>query len=77
MHIYTAHKFSGELIAHNREGDLEWVPIANVLDLNLWEGDKKFLPFVFSDKTFSGTFYYKNGQLDPNREIELKVTSEV
>ena len=71
--IYTAFEFSGELISQNREGDLEWVKISDVMNLNLWEGDKHFLPYVFTDKTFKGTFYYKNGELDKDKAIELKI----
>lgn len=46
-----------------REGRLEWIPISKVSSLNLWEGDRHFLPFVFERKPFYGTFWYREGHL--------------
>jgi 8-oxo-dGTP diphosphatase len=45
MFLYTADKFEGEMIACN-EGELKWVKKADVLSLNLWEGDKIFLKLL-------------------------------
>ena len=45
MHLFTADAFTGSLIECN-EGDLEWVPIEQVLDLPIWEGDKIFLKLL-------------------------------
>lgn len=39
--LFTADGFTGEAIACN-EGVLEWVDKAEVLNLNIWEGDKIF-----------------------------------
>jgi 8-oxo-dGTP diphosphatase len=48
------------------EGDLEWVPTAQVLDdsLPMWEGDRFFLPLVFDDdpRPFHGVMPYANGR---------------
>src|SRR6516165_5856773 len=40
-------RFAGEPPAGNAEGTLCWVPVASVLQLPLWEGDRHFLPLVF------------------------------
>lgn len=42
MHLFTCDDFSGEIKDCN-EGKLEWVPISEIENLNLWEGDKLFL----------------------------------
>lgn len=42
MHLFTATQWEGTMISCD-EGDLQWVPIAQLEQLNLWEGDKFFL----------------------------------
>lgn len=58
--LFTINKFSGELI-HSDEGNLEWIDNDKLTDLNLWEGDKIFIPWLFQDKFFSAKFNYENG----------------
>ena len=41
--LYTAKEFTGTITNCN-EGELVWVDTDKVLELNLWEGDKHFLP---------------------------------
>ena len=48
MFLYTADGFEGELKDCN-EGELRWIPKTEILDLNLWEGDKEFLKLLFED----------------------------
>jgi len=60
--IYEFHNFSGELIECS-EGDLSWIDDDKILDLNLWDGDYIFLPWVFESKFFSGKFVYENKKL--------------
>src|SRR5512133_2337048 len=51
--IFTVTSWHGVPFSHNPEGALEWVPVQRVLDLqlNLWPGDRHFLPLVFGDAT--------------------------
>ena len=51
MHLFTATGFQGELIECD-EGKLEWVDKAEVLALNIWEGDKLFLNRLNDSKAF-------------------------
>ena len=51
MHVYIVNKVKGHLIECD-EGTLEYIPIKEVMDLELWEGDKIFLPYLISDKPF-------------------------
>lgn len=60
--VFIAKEFTGQRI-DSPEGKLEWVNDAEVLNLNLWEGDRIFLKWLDQDKFFSGKFIYKNKQL--------------
>lgn len=52
------------------EGTLKWIPVNEVLALNLWQGDQKFLPELLSGKFFQGTFFYQDGNLS-NFQLKL------
>lgn len=60
--LYTVTKFSGSLI-DSPEGNLKWIPDNEIMNLNLWEGDRAFIPWVNGDKIFSAKFNYNNGNL--------------
>lgn len=51
MSLFTADGFEGEQIPCD-EGVLEWVPIDQIEELNLWEGDKIFLRLLRERETF-------------------------
>ena len=59
--VFTIDEFEGKLI-DSPEGKLEWIPNNELTLLNLWEGDKIFLEWVFGDKLFSAKFNYENGK---------------
>lgn len=59
--LFTTDKFTGNLIDSN-EGKLEWVPNNELVNLNLWDGDKIFIPWLFGDKYFSAKFNYESGK---------------
>jgi 8-oxo-dGTP diphosphatase len=58
--LFTAEEFEGELIDSN-EGNLDWIPNEKLTEINLWEGDKYFIPWLFKEKFFSAKFIYENG----------------
>ena len=60
--VYTANNFEGNLIECN-EGKLDWVSDDQLLNLNLWEGDKIFIPWLTQDKFFSAKFIYEKKNL--------------
>jgi 8-oxo-dGTP diphosphatase len=60
--VFTAQAKPGETVDPS-EGFLEWVPNAKLLDLNLWEGDREFIPWLDHPKFFSGMFRYVDGDL--------------
>ncbi len=51
MSLFTADGFEGVPIACD-EGVLEWVPMENVYELNLWEGDKIFFRLLEEEIPF-------------------------
>ena len=57
--VFVIDEFEGEMI-DSPEGSLEWIPNENLLELNLWEGDKHFIPWLFKNELFSAKFIYKN-----------------
>jgi 8-oxo-dGTP diphosphatase len=59
--IFVTDDFEGELIDSN-EGDLAWIPNEQLTEINLWDGDKIFISWLFKDKFFSAKFNYKNGK---------------
>jgi 8-oxo-dGTP diphosphatase len=60
--VFVCHTFTGELIDCN-EGVLTWIDDAQLLDLNLWTGDRIFLQWLDYDGFFSGQFIYEQGEL--------------
>lgn len=60
--VFIAKKFSGEIIECN-EGDLEWIKTKEITKLNLWEGDKLFLPLLKKKGFFSGKITYNKDEV--------------
>lgn len=59
--LYTARAKDAPL-PDCREGVLKWVPVGQVLDLSLWEGDRVFLPLLLERrKFFSMKLVYASG----------------
>ena len=60
MHLFTADGFEGDPIPCD-EGQLEWVDIAQVWKLNIWEGDKIFFRLIDEDYSFFSLKLVYNG----------------
>ncbi|MEZ4614054.1 MAG: 8-oxo-dGTP diphosphatase [Caldilineaceae bacterium] len=60
--VFVAHEFTGALIDSD-EGVLAWINDDQLLDLNLWAGDRIFLRWLEQDAFFSGRFTYIDGEL--------------
>ena len=60
--VYVIKEFSGELI-ELAEGSLAWIDNDRLLELNLWEGDRFFIPWLEQPGIFSARFTYKDNQL--------------
>ena len=62
--VFRVTQYEGVPIDRNPEGELVWIDVGRVGDLNLWEGDQYFLPLVFDEhvRTFHGVMPYRNGK---------------
>ena len=60
--VFFSDTFTGELTECN-EGELAWIENDKLLDLNLWEGDKIFIPWIDEEGFFSGNFMYRDKKL--------------
>lgn len=62
MYLYTATCDKEEVIECN-EGVLKYFTEEEIYKLNMWEGDKYFLPYIFGEHPyFEMVLYYKNDQ---------------
>jgi 8-oxo-dGTP diphosphatase len=60
--LFVIDDFEGELI-DSPEGHLQWIPDGKLLMLNLWPGDRIFIPWLDKPGFFSGKFVYQDGEL--------------
>ncbi|MBI2420131.1 MAG: 8-oxo-dGTP diphosphatase [Ignavibacteriales bacterium] len=60
--MFVSKEFSGSLI-ESKEGNLAWIDDDKLLELNLWEGDRIFIPWLDSGFFFSAKFVYKDKKL--------------
>ena len=51
MYVYEITDFSGKLIECD-EGELRWIPIKDIYNYPMWEGDKAFLPKVINHEPY-------------------------
>lgn len=63
--IFLITRWSGQPMEQNPEGTLEWVPLASIMELPMWEGDFHFLPLVFDTdpRPFHGVMPYRDGRM--------------
>jgi len=59
--VFVVPEFEGELI-DSPEGDLAWIPDDELMTLNLWEGDRVFMPWLDRSGFFSAKFRYQDGK---------------
>lgn len=63
MYLYTATGYTGQMIECN-EGELQWIPMNQVMNLKLWEGDKIFLKLLIENAPFFNMeVHYKGDEL--------------
>ena len=63
--VFRIDRWSGEVYTHNDEGALEWIPVADLHSLNLWDSDRLWIDQVFDGDayTFHGVAPYKAGKM--------------
>ena len=63
MYLYTATGYTGQMIECN-EGELQWIPMNQVMNLKLWEWDKIFLKLLIENAPFFNMeVHYKGDEL--------------
>lgn len=63
MYLYTAN-VSHPNFKECSEGTLKWIPKDEVLNLNLWEGDRLFLPrLINNEMDINMSLFYRNDEL--------------
>ena len=62
--LFRILSFAGTVAPNSPEGPLAWVPVGEIANLNLWEGDRYFLPFVLdlAAAPFHGVMPYDQGR---------------
>lgn len=62
--VFLITAYSGTPLSRNDEGELVWHPVARLLELPMWEGDRHFLPLVFDGdpRPFHGFMPYEQGR---------------
>jgi 8-oxo-dGTP diphosphatase len=53
------------------EGSLEWVKESDMLTLNLWEGDRFFIPYIIKEQPFQGTIWYEGEKVARHQILPL------
>ncbi len=65
MYLYYADGFTGELSKVCEEGELKWIPIEDIGELSLWEGDRIFLKeLIKGTPYFDLTLRYEGEKLE-------------
>jgi len=66
--LFTADRFRGDLVEPD-EGYLRWVADEKLLDLELWEGDRLFLPWLDGNRIFMAKICYHQGRLSGHEVV--------
>ncbi len=61
--VFTASEFEGQLSESSPEGRLAWIDDDKLTELNLWESDHIFLPWLAAGKFFSAKFEYAGDEM--------------
>ncbi len=59
--VFVVTDFSGQPVSSD-EGELHWIENSKLMELNLYDGDRIFIPWLEQDKLFSGKFRYEAGE---------------
>ena len=76
MYLFTSTAFEGELLSCD-EGELEWIPKGQLLEKNLWEGDKIFLRLLDERESFFSLKLTYEGDVLRAAVLDGKTIAEV
>jgi len=66
--VFEASGVSGEQ-RDPAEGMLEWIKTGAISELDLWPGDRVFLPWLERERFFSAKFVYSGGELKSHEVV--------
>ncbi|HNT23852.1 MAG TPA: 8-oxo-dGTP diphosphatase [Anaerolineales bacterium] len=66
--VFVMTEFEGQLI-DSPEGTLAWIDNEHLLELNLWEGDRVFIPWLDQPGFFSAKFVYEDYEFVSHDEV--------
>lgn len=69
-HIFVAHQFKGNL-EKCPEGELRWIDKKELLTLEMPDGDKKLIPYLFEDDKFHAHLIYDDYKNLINSKIDI------
>lgn len=63
--VFLVEGFDGEPPERNDDGPLAWIPVEELLEVPIWEGDRHFLPLVVDDdpRLFHAVIPYRDGEV--------------
>jgi 8-oxo-dGTP diphosphatase len=61
--VFTVECEPEQVATKNDEGELHWVPEADLMKLNLWPGDQHFMSHILSGRPFLGTIWYEGPEV--------------
>ncbi len=63
--LFRIDSWVGEVVMENHEGSLEWISFTDLGAVNMWEGDREWLDFIFEEtpRTFHGIAPFQNGRM--------------
>jgi 8-oxo-dGTP diphosphatase len=73
--VYVVRAWTGDLVPEGPEGTLHWVDTVDVASLELWEGDRIFLPWLDRPGVFSARFEYEAGRFRRHEVVFYPVVS--
>lgn len=59
----SASEVGGVQLSGGAEGSLHWIPEGDLMELNLWPGDRYFIPHVVAREKFLGTIWYQGPEV--------------
>lgn len=74
--VFTATEFSGSL-TESPEGDLRWIPDAELETLPLWASDHIFFPWLRGEGLFSAKFVYDGEKLVSHQVVFYPPSGDV
>lgn len=61
--LFIADEFEGDLIENSPEGELSWIKLEELQNINQFAQNEKFTSYLFKDRLFEGKFIFNEENL--------------